>query len=208
MRAEEGDESIAELADYAEQAEQTLDENIGPLEGKKVAILATDGVERRELEEPRDAVRAAGAVTELVSLAKGSIDMRDHDLQPGGEASVERVVADVNADDFDALLIPGGTVNADKLRRDDKAVRFVRDFVESGKPVGVICHGPWTLIDAGVAKGRTLTSYPSIRIDLQNAGATVVDREVVVDGNVISSRSPDDLPAFCSAVVAALAHST
>lgn len=206
MRAEEGDESIAELADYAEQAEQNLDENIGALEGKRVAILATDGVERRELEEPRDAVHAAGASTELISLTAGSVDMRDHDLQPGGEVPVERLVADVSPDDFDALLIPGGTVNADKLRGDDKAVKFVHDFVQSGKPVGAICHGPWTLIDAGVAKGRTLTSYPSLRIDLQNAGATVVDREVVVDGNLISSRGPDDLPAFCSAVVEALAH--
>jgi protease I len=207
MRAEEGDESIAELADYAEQAEQTLNESIGPLEGKKVAILATNGVERRELQEPRDAVRAVGASTELISLQEGSIDLRNHDLEPGGDEPVERLVADVTPDEFDALLIPGGTVNADKLRSDDKAVKFVHDFVESGKPVGVICHGPWMLIDAGVAKGRTLTSYPSIRIDLQNAGATVVDREVVVDGNVISSRHPDDLPAFCSAVVEAIAHS-
>lgn len=205
MRAEEGDESIAELADYAERAEQRLDESIGVLEGKKVAILATDGVERRELLIPRDAVQAAGGSTELVSLTKGSIDMRDHDLQPGGEVPVERLVADVGPGDFDALLIPGGTVNADKLRSDDKAVKFVHDFVDSGKPVGVICHAPWALIDAGVAKGRTLTSYPSLRIDLQNAGATVVDREVVIDGNLISSRSPADLPAFCSAVVEAVA---
>lgn len=206
MRAEEGDESIDELAEYAQRAEQNLDESIGVLEGKRVAILATNGVERRELEEPRDAVHGAGGSTELVSLAEGSIDMRDHDLQPAGTAPVERLVADVRPDDFDALLIPGGTVNADKLRSDDKAAKFVHDFVESGKPVGVICHGPWTLIDAGVTKGRTLTSYPSLRIDLQNAGATVVDREVVVDGNLISSRSPADLPAFCSAVVDAVAH--
>ncbi|MCX8561970.1 type 1 glutamine amidotransferase [Mycolicibacterium mucogenicum] len=206
MRAEEGDESIAELADYAEQAEQNLDESIAPLEGKKVAILATNGVERRELQEPRDAVQAAGASTELVSLQEGSIDMRDNDLNPGGTEPVARLVADITPDDFDALLIPGGTVNADKLRADDEAVKFVRDFVQSGKPVGVICHGPWTLIDAGVAKGRTLTSFPSLRIDLQNAGATVVDREVVIDGNLISSRGPDDLPAFSSAVVNALAR--
>lgn len=206
MRAEEGDESIAELADFAGQAEQALEESIARLEGKKVAILATDGVERRELEEPREALRAAGASTELLSPHGGSVGMRNHDLEPAGETPVERVVADVTPAEFDALVIPGGTVNADKLRSDAKAVTFVHDFVESGKPVAVICHAPWTLIDAGVAKGRTLTSYPSLRIDLQNAGASVVDREVVVDGNLISSRSPEDLPAFCAAIVEALAQ--
>ena len=201
MRAEEGDESIAELAKDAENTEHRLENAIGNLDGKKVAILATDGVERRELEEPRDAVQAAGATTELLSLQSGSIDVRDHDLQPAGESRVDRLVSEAKADEFDALLIPGGTVNADKLRNDDSAVSFVRDFVVSGKPVGVICHGPWTLVEAGVAKDRTLTSYPSLRTDLRNAGAVVVDREVVIDGNLISSRSPDDLPAFCAAVV-------
>lgn len=205
MRAEEGDETVAELADDAEQTQQNLDEAVSRLQGKRVAILATDGVERRELEEPREAVRGAGASTELLSLQDGSIDLRDHDLTPAGDAPVDSLVAVANVDDFDALLIPGGTVNADKLRNDDAAVAFVRDFVESGKPVAVICHAPWTLVDAGVAKGRTLTSYPSLRTDLRNAGATVVDQEVVVDGNLISSRSPDDLPAFCSAVVEAVA---
>lgn len=205
MRAEEGDETVAELADDAEQTQQNLDEAVSRLQGKRVAILATDGVERRELEEPREAVRGAGASTDLVSLQDGSIDLRDHDLTPAGDAPVDSLVAVANVDDFDALLIPGGTVNADKLRNDDAAVTFVRDFVESGKPVAVICHAPWTLVEAGVAKGRTLTSYPSLRTDLRNAGATVVDQEVVVDGNLISSRSPDDLPAFCSAVVEAVA---
>ena len=205
MRAEEGDETVAELADDAEQTQQNLDEAVSRLQGKRVAILAMDGVERRELEEPREAVEAAGALTELLSLEDGSIDLRDHDLTPAGDARVDRVVAAAKVDEFDALLIPGGTVNADKLRSDDAAVAFVRDFVESGKPVAVICHAPWTLVEAGVAKGRTLTSYPSLRTDLRNAGATVVDQEVVVDGNVISSRSPDDLPAFCSAVVEAIA---
>ena len=205
MRAEEGDETVAELADDAEQTQQNLDEAVSRLQGKRVAILAMDGVERRELEEPREAVEAAGALTELLSLEDGSIDLRDHDLTPAGDARVDRVVAAAKVDEFDALLIPGGTVNADKLRSDDDAVTFVRQFVESGKPVAVICHAPWTLVEAGVAKGRTLTSYPSLRTDLRNAGATVVDQEVVVDGNVISSRSPDDLPAFCSAVVEAIA---
>jgi protease I len=171
------------------------------LRGKRIAILATNGVERRELDEPRTAVTDAGGQVELLSPETGSIDARNHDLEPAGEFSVDRAVADAAVDEFDALLIPGGTVNADKLRLDSSVVAFVRDFVESGKPVGVICHGPWTLIEAGVAKGRTLTSYPSLRTDLSNAGANPVDEEVVIDRNVISSRSPDDLPAFCAAVV-------
>jgi protease I len=171
------------------------------LEGKRIAILATNGVERRELEEPRAALQEAGGDTELLSLESGTIDARNHDLEPAGEFRVDRKVADAAVDEFDALVIPGGTVNADKLRLDRTAIAFVHDFVESGKPVGVICHGPWTLIESGVAKGRTLTSYPSIRTDLSNAGAIPVDEEVAIDGNIISSRSPDDLPAFCRAIV-------
>jgi protease I len=171
------------------------------LHGKRVAILATDGVERRELEQPRAAVCDAGAVVELLSLKSGSIDARDHDLEPAGEFTVDREVSAVSIDEFDALVIPGGTVNADKLRLDGPAIAFVHDFVESGKPVGVICHGPWTLVEAGVANGRTLTSYPSLRTDLRNAGAQVVDEEVAIDGNIVSSRSPEDLPAFCAAIV-------
>jgi protease I len=171
------------------------------LEGKRIAILATDGVERRELEEPVEAVLQAGGDTELLSLELGTIDARDHDLLPAGEFRVDREVGAAAVDEFDGLVIPGGTVNADKLRLDRSAVAFVHDFVESGKPVGVICHGPWTLIEAGVVEGRTLTSYPSLRTDLRNAGAHPVDEEVVVDGNLISSRSPDDLPAFCRAIV-------
>jgi protease I len=171
------------------------------LEGKRIAILATDGVERRELEEPVEAVLQAGGDTELLSLELGTIDARDHDLLPAGEFRVDREVGDAAVDEFDGLVIPGGTVNADKLRLDRSAIKFVHDFVESGKPVGVICHGPWTLIEAGVVEGRTLTSYPSLRTDLRNAGALPVDEEVAVDGNLISSRSPDDLPAFCRAIV-------
>lgn len=175
------------------------------LTGKRIAILATDGVERAELEQPRTALDDAGGETVLLSIKTGSIDARNHDLEPAGEFPVDKRVVDANVEDFDGLVIPGGTVNADKLRLDDDAVAFVRDFVDSGKPVAVICHAPWTLVEAGVAKGRTLTSYPSLRTDLRNAGATVVDQEVAVDGNLISSRSPDDLPAFCAAVVDALA---
>ena len=177
------------------------------LQGKRIAILATDGVERVELESPRDALQDAGGQTELVSLKAGEIQARNNDLESAGTFTVDRVVADASVDDYDALLLPGGTVNPDKLRSDETAVSFVRAFVDSGKPVAAICHGPWTLVEAGVAEGRTLTSYPSLRTDLRNAGATVVDEEVVVDGNLISSRSPDDLPAFCRTIVDAFAQS-
>jgi protease I len=171
------------------------------LKGRRIAILATDGVERVELEQPRQAVEAEGATTELVSLDDGSISSRDHDLEPADVFAVQRKVGDASVSDYDGLLLPGGTVNADRLRMDHDAVRFVGDFVRSGKPVGVICHGPWALVNADVAKGRRLTSYPSLRIDLTNAGADVVDEEVVVDGNLVSSRSPRDLDAFCSVIV-------
>jgi protease I len=173
----------------------------GVLEGKRIAIVATDGVERRELEQPRAALSDAGADAQVLSPKAGTIVACDHDLQPAGEFTVDVEVSDASVDDFHGLVIPGGTVNADKLRADRAAVAFVRDFVESGKPVGVICHGPWTLIEAGVVNGRTLTSYPSVRTDLRNAGANVVDEEVAIDGNLISSRTPDDLPAFCAAIV-------
>jgi protease I len=171
------------------------------LQGRKIAILATDGVERRELEEPRAAARDAGAQILLLSIDSGTIEARDHDLQPAGQFAVDRVVDEASVDEFDGLIIPGGTVNADKLRLSGPAIGFVRDFVNSGKPVAVICHGPWTLVEAGVVAGRTLTSYPSLRTDLRNAGANAVDAEVAIDGNLISSRSPDDLRAFCAAIV-------
>jgi protease I len=171
------------------------------LDGKKVAILATDGVEQVELEQPREAVEEAGAETELVSLEEGEIQAMNHDIDKGDTFPVDRVVADVSVDDYDALLLPGGTMNPDKLRIDSDAVDFVREFVESGKPIGVICHGPWTLVEADVVRGRTITSWPSVRTDLRNAGAKVVDREVVVDEGIVSSRNPDDLPAFCEKVV-------
>lgn len=174
------------------------------LTGRRVAILAADGVERVEFEQPRDALTANGARTDLVSIEPGTIAARDHDLEPAGEFPVDAVVREVSVGDYDALVLPGGTVNPDKLRIDPGAVAFVRAFVESGKPVAAICHGPWTLVEAGVVHGRTVTSYPSIRTDLTNAGATVVDREVAVDGNLITSRNPGDLPAFCAALVDAL----
>jgi protease I len=173
----------------------------GELKGRRVAILAADGVERVELEQPRQALDDAGAVTEVVSISSGEIKARDHDLEDAGTFTVDRLVADVSVDDYEALLLPGGTVNPDKLRMEPTAVAFVRDFVQSGKPVASICHGPWNFVEADVARGRRLTSWPSIRTDLRNAGAEVVDEQVVTDGNITTSRSPDDLAAFCERIV-------
>lgn len=178
------------------------------LQGKKVAILAADGVEKVELEQPRAALRDEGAEVQLLSLKTGEIEARNHDLEPAGKFDVDRAVSDVSVDEFDALVLPGGTVNPDKLRLDESAVSFVRDFVNSGKLVAAICHGPWTLVEAGVVAGRRLTSYPSIRTDLRNAGAKVVDEEVVVDRNLVTSRSPSDLSAFCSTIVQQFEHAS
>ncbi|ASO20343.1 protease I [Actinoalloteichus hoggarensis] len=171
------------------------------LDGHRVAILAADGVEQVELVQPREAVEAEGARTTLLSVASGEIQAMNSDIEPADTFAVDRVVSTATADDYDALILPGGTVNPDKLRQDEAAVGFVRDFFRAGKPVGVICHGPITLIEADVARGRTLTSFPSIRTDLRNAGAVVVDREVATDQGLVSSRSPGDLPAFCAKIV-------
>jgi len=176
------------------------------LQDKKIAILAADGVEKVELERPRAALTGEGAQVQLLSLKTGEIQARNHDLEPAGSFVVDRAVSDASVDEFDALILPGGTVNPDKLRLDESAVAFVRAFVNSGKPVAAICHGPWTLVEAGVVAGRKLTSYPSIRTDIRNAGGKIVDEEVVVDGNLVTSRSPSDLPAFCAAIVDQLAH--
>ena len=173
----------------------------GELSGRRVAILAADGVERVELEQPRQALEDAGARTELVSISGEDVQARDDDLTDAGTFAVDRLVGSVSVEDFDALVLPGGTVNPDKLRMEPAAVDFVRSFVESGRPVASICHGPWTLVEAGVVAGRRLTSWPSLRTDLRNAGAQVVDEEVVTDGNLTTSRSPEDLPAFCARIV-------
>ena len=178
------------------------------LRGKRIAILAADGVERIELEQPRKVLEDAGAQTSVVSLKTGEIDARNHDLEPAGFISVDVAVGEVSVHEFDALVLPGGTINPDKLRVDDDAVGFVREFVGSGKPVAAICHGPWTLIEAGVVSGRTLTSYSSVRTDLHNAGAVVVDEPVAVDDNLITSRSPKDLDAFCAALVEKISATT
>ena len=171
------------------------------LRERRVAILAADGVERVELEQPRQAIEDAGAAVELLSIHDGEIAARNNDLEGAGTFTVDRLVGDASVDDYDALLLPGGTVNPDKLRMDESAVAFVREFFNSGKPVASICHGPWTLLEAGVLPGRRVTSFPSLRTDLRNAGAEVVDEKVVVDEGLVTSRSPDDLPAFCEKIV-------
>jgi protease I len=170
------------------------------LEGRKVAFLATDMVEQVELTEPWKAVTDAGGKPELVSLEEGEIQGFDH-YDKADRFDVDRTVVEASADDYDALVLPGGVGNPDTLRTDEDAVRFVREFVEAGKPVGVICHGPWTLVEADVVRGRTLTSYPSIRTDIENAGGNWVDEEVVLDDRIVSSRDPGDLPVFCRTIV-------
>lgn len=173
----------------------------GKLDGKRIAILATDGVEQVELTGPRDAVTAEGARTEIVSISSGEIQAMNSDIEPADRFPVDTTAAQASAADYDALLMPGGTVNGDKLRADPDVRSFVQEIFRAGKPVGAICHAPWTLIDADVARGRTLTSYPSVWTDLRNAGATVVDEEVVTDEGLVTSRSPHDLKAFCGKIV-------
>jgi protease I len=165
------------------------------LQGKRVAILAADMFEQVELVEPRKALEAAGANVEVLSLEEGEIQGFNH-FDKGDAVRVDRPVEEASADDYDALLLPGGVGNPDQLRADENAVAFVRGFFEQRKPVAAICHAPWTLIEAGVVDGRTVTSWPSLQTDLRNAGAEWVDREVVVDRGLVTSRKPDDIPAF------------
>lgn len=172
------------------------------LADKKIAILiAPRGTEEPEFTKPKQAVEAAGGKVTVIGLESGEAHTNNNDLEPGGAYKVDQVVSDVAADNFDALIIPGGSVGSDKLRADESVISFVRSFFEQKKPVGVICHGPWLLVDAGILNGRTVTSYPSIKSDLTNAGANWVDEEVVVDNELVTSRSPDDLPAFCAKIV-------
>jgi protease I len=171
------------------------------LNGKRIAFLvAPEGAEQVELTEPWKAVESEGATPELISTESGEVQAFNH-LDKGDTFKVDHTVDEVSASDYDALVLPGGVANPDFLRMDDKAVAFTRSFFEQAKPVGVICHGPWTLVEADVLRGRTITSWPSLETDIRNAGATWVDEEVVVDEGLVSSRNPDDLPAFCAKIV-------
>ena len=176
----------------------------GELNGRKIAILATDGFEQVELTDPKKNVENAGATTEVLSVKEGSI--KGWKFGEWGESvRVDKLVNNANVEDYDALILPGGQINPDKLRMEKPAVEFVRKFVQSGKPVAAICHGPWMLVEAGVVKGKTVTSWPSVHTDLINAGAKWVDKEVVEDGNLITSRKPDDIPAFSRKVMEVVA---
>lgn len=170
------------------------------LSNKKVAILAADGVEQVELTKPKQALEQAGAQTHVISLKSGNIQGFNHH-DKGDQIPVDVAIDSANPNDYDALVLPGGALNPDQLRTNSKAVEFVKSFFEAGKPVAAICHAPWMLIEAGVVKGRTLTSWPSLQTDLRNAGATWVDQEVVVDKGLVTSRNPDDLPGFNSKMI-------
>jgi protease I len=176
----------------------------GELNGKRIAVLATDGVEQVELDQPWQALVDAGAQPQLIGLETGTITAYDH-IDKGDEKTVDLAVADADPASFDALVLPGGVINGDFVRADAGAVAFVTAFFDDGKPVAAICHAPWVLAEADVVRGRRMTSWPSLQTDLRNAGAEWVDEEVVVDGNLTTSRKPDDLPAFGRTIVAQFA---
>ena len=170
------------------------------LKGKRIAFLATDGVEQVELTEPWKAVERAGGTPELISLKSGTIQGFNH-YDKGDTFPVDRTVQDADPADYDGLVLPGGVINPDILRTDDAAMGSVKAFFEQGKPVGAICHGPWSLVETGIVKGRKVTSWPSLKTDIENAGGTWVDEELVIDRGLFTSRKPDDLPAFCAKLV-------
>ncbi|MFG2052981.1 type 1 glutamine amidotransferase domain-containing protein [Micromonospora sp. NPDC048930] len=171
------------------------------LRGRRVAILATHGVEEVEYSQARAAAEQAGAEVHLISLDPGEIQAMNHDINPAGRHRVDRTVDQAEAADYDALVLPGGTVNPDRLRMNPAAMDFVRAFFQQDKPVAAICHGPWSLVETGIVRGRRVTSYPSLRTDITNAGGTWVDEQVVVDNGLVTSRRPRDLPAFCDKMV-------
>ena len=175
------------------------------LNGKRIAFLAADGVEQVELTEPWQAVEQAGGEPELISLKSGKIQGVNH-MDKGDTFTVEKTVEEADPTDYDGLVLPGGVANPDFLRADERAVRFVKRFFEQGKPVGAICHGPWTLVEADVVRGRTITSWPSLQTDIRNAGGTWVDEEVHVDAGLVTSRKPDDIPAFNAKLLEELAE--
>ena len=170
------------------------------LSGKTIAVLATDGFEQVELDKPVDAMRKAGATVHIVAPEAGDIQGFEHH-DKGRKVGVDKTLGDVSADDYDGLVLPGGVINPDALRLEEKAISFIGAFARADKPIAAICHGPWTLIDAGIAKGHKLTSWPSLKTDLTNAGAEWVDETVVIDGKLVTSRNPDDLPAFCDGII-------
>lgn len=174
------------------------------LAGKHIAVLATDGFEQVELSQPVEALRAAGATVDIVAPEAGEIQGFEHH-DKGDEVAVDKTLDAVSADDYDGLVLPGGVINPDALRLEEKAIQFIGAVADADKPIAAICHGPWTLIDAGLVKGRRMTSWPSLRVDLENAGAEWVDETVVIDGKLVTSRNPDDLPAFCDGMIKAFA---
>ena len=176
------------------------------LQGRKVAILAADGVEQVELVEPRRVVEDAGAEVEILSPQSGEIQAVEGEINPADTFPVDRTVSEASADEYDALVLPGGVANPDNTRSDPDSVQFIRSFFEQGKPVGAICHAPWTLVEADVLQGRKLTSFPSLQTDVENAGGEWVNEEVVTDQGLVTSRDPDDLPAFCDKLVEEIAE--